>query len=158
MSFTAVLQDDYAMYVTDDEAAKLAFETVQQLAELDEEECFELPIGTENIIEGIEPMVEQPDNNFESTVKEAEDRLEDNCPERDVMPKAGTTNNEKGLKLFSVFDKSSTPTEVKNKTIGNKSKKAKTITTQVCNNFRGPAGIEGNQRKYPWYRLQICLN
>ena len=126
-----VLQDDYAMYVTDDEAAKLAFETVQQLAELDEEQCFELPNGTENLIEGIEP-IEQTENISGSTVKEAVNVLEDNFQETEGLHKAGTTNNEKNLKLFSVFDKSSAPIESKNKTIGSKSNKAKTITTQVC--------------------------
>merc|ERR1712223_1508670 len=57
-------QDDYAVYVTDDEAAKLAFETVQELAELDEDQCYELANDTDDIVLEIKPIEEDSENHL----------------------------------------------------------------------------------------------
>ena len=99
------------MYVTDDEAARLALETVQQLAEL--EQNFELVDEADFMLGGIH-----------------------NVDKNDAREETGTSlkniaENKASKKLFSIFDKSSTPTPIKNQGQSMKPKKSRTITTQV---------------------------
>ena len=113
------------MYVTDDEAAKLAFETVQELAELDQQ-CFELTSDTDCIMEGIEPI--EVSNDKEITKNESEK----NCQHTDDLTQGATSNDQSSQRLFSIFSKPSTSVETKNKKELDQSKKPKAVTTQVC--------------------------
>ena len=113
------------MYVTDDEAAKLAFETVQELAELDQQ-CFELTSDTDCIMEGIEPIEVSNDKEITKNVSE------NNCQPIDDLNQGATSNDQNGQKLFSIFRKPNTSVETKNKKELDQNKKPKAVTTQVC--------------------------
>ena len=99
------------MYVTDDKAARLALETVQQLAELDQ--SFELVDETDFMLSGI--------NNVDK---------DDACEETGTHLK-NYAENKTSKKLFSIFDKTSTPTQMESQRQSMKPKKSRTITTQV---------------------------
>ena len=113
------------MYVTDDEAAKLAFETVQELAELDEDQCYELANDSDDIVLEIKPIEEESENHL----------IAENLPKETTevtdLEKEAALNDEKALKLFSIFNQPNKLSEVKNKKIADKTNKTKTITTQV---------------------------
>ena len=115
------------MYVTDDEAAKLAFETVQELAELDQQ-CFELTSDTDCIMDGIEPIEVSNDKEITKNVSEK------NCQPTDDLNQSATSNDQNSQKLFSIFSKPKTSVETKNKKELDQSKKSKAVTTQVCYN------------------------
>ena len=115
------------MYVTEDEAAKLAFETVQELAELDQQ-CFELTSDTDCIMEGIEPIEVSNDKEITKNVSEK------NCQPTDDLNQGATSNDQNSQKLFSIFSKPNTSVETKNKKELDQSKKSKAVTTQVCYN------------------------
>lgn len=74
------------MYVTDDEAARLAHETVQQLAEL--EQSFELENGADFLLDGIEHL----DRNDASS-EEVDDDLELKLVETDSQESLVDTQN-----------------------------------------------------------------
>ena len=113
------------MYVTEDEAAKLAFETVQELAELDQQ-CFELTSDTDCIMEGIEPIEVSNDKEITKNVSEK------NCQPIDDLNQGATSNDENSQKLFSIFSKPNASVETKNKKEVDQSKKPKAVTTQAC--------------------------
>ena len=113
------------MYVTDDEAAKLAFETVQELAELDEDQCYELANDTDDIVLEIKPIEEESENHLIA------ENLPNESTEVNALQKEAALNDEKALKLFSIFNQPNKLSEVKNKKIADKINKTKTITTQV---------------------------
>ena len=76
------------MYVTDDEAAKLAFETVQELAELDEDQCYELANDTDDIVLEIKPIEDESENHLiaENLPKES---TEVNALQKEVLNYVG---------------------------------------------------------------------
>ena len=113
------------MYVTEDEAAKLAFETVQELAELDQQ-CFELTSDTDCIMEGIEPIEVSNDKEITKNVSEK------NCQPIDDLNQGATSNDENSQKLFSIFSKPNASVETKNKKELDQSKKPTAVTTQAC--------------------------
>ena len=113
------------MYVTDDEAAKLAFETVQELAELDEDQCYELANDTDDIVLEMKPIEEESENHLIA------ENLPKESTEVNALQKEAALNDEKALKLFSIFNQPNKPSEVTNKKIADKTNKTKTITTQV---------------------------
>ena len=113
------------MYVTEDEAAKLAFETVQELAEFDQQ-CFELTSDADCIMEGIEPIEVSNDKEITKRVSEK------NCQPTDDLNQGATSNDENSQKLFSIFSKPNASVETKNKKEVDQSKKPKAVTTQAC--------------------------
>jgi hypothetical protein len=151
------------MYVTDDEAARLALETVQQLADL--EQSFELGNDADFLLGGIEhpnknsaipeevesdlelKLVETDSqesiietHNSNSTLKPVENsnfqhefEKENNYPpvETGTPPKNPTANNATSKRLFSIFDNPSTPTQTETQGQNIRTRRSKTITTQV---------------------------
>ena len=151
------------MYVTDDEAARLAHETVQQLAEL--EQSFELENGTDFMLDGIEHLdpndssPEEVDDDLELKLVETDSQeslvethnstnttkpvknsnfqheleKENNYTllQRGTPPKHPTVNNASSKRLFSIFDKPSTPKQTETQRQNIRTRRSKTITTQV---------------------------
>jgi len=150
------------MYVTDDEAARLALETVQQLAEL--EQSFELgndadfllgerehlnkndasPEEVESDLElklvetdSQESVIKYQNSNTTKPVKnsnfqhEPEEEKIYTPVETGTLPENPTANKASSKRLFSIFDNPSTPTQTESPRHCTRTRRSKTITTQV---------------------------